>query len=156
MAAPGPVILYDHFALRSRDGTFDIDADAFYMALVLSTSNFATGSLTKWGDVTNEIAAAFGYTAGGQALTSVIWSPNAAKAKFSSAPVVWNAAGGALTARGAVIYKLGTANGLVNPLVGRMLLDSTPADVTAPNGTPFIVSPDTVIGWFTSGPGTLT
>ena len=50
------------------DGTFDINSDSWKMALFLSTSDIGAASTTFAG-VSNEHAAANGYTAGGIAIT---------------------------------------------------------------------------------------
>ena len=52
---------------RLLNGTFDIDTDSYKMALFLSTSDIGAASTTFAG-VTNEHAAANGYTAGGIAV----------------------------------------------------------------------------------------
>lgn len=156
--AAGTLTLYDRFAKYLGDGTIDVDLAGSNLtgALFLSTSNANTGTLNIYGDLTNEVATAFGYTQGGALLTSVVWTQTLAKTKFSSASVQWTASGGSIVARFFVIYCNATLNGIVKPLVGRCLLDSTPADVTALAGQPFVVTPDSTLGWFTSGPGTLT
>ena len=156
--AVGTLTLYDRFSKYKGDGTIDLDLAGSNLtgALFLSTSNANTGTLNIYGDLTNEVATAFGYTQGGQLLTSVTWVQTLAKTKFSSASPQWTASGGSIVARFFVIYCNATLNGVVKPLVGRCLLDTTPADVTAFAGQPFIVTPDSTLGFFTSGPGTLT
>lgn len=80
----------------------------------------------------NEIAAANGYTAGGQALTSMAKTAIAGGFKFSSANPSWTAAGGSIAAfRYAVFYVSGTLWGLTNPVIGYFLGDTTPADIPA-------------------------
>ena len=49
------------------NGTYDLDTDTFLMALFLSTSNIGAGSTTYAG-LTNEHAAANGYSTGGISL----------------------------------------------------------------------------------------
>ncbi len=158
MAAAGPIILYDRAAKYLADGTIDLDlaGSTITAALMLSTSNFATSTLVVYGDLTNEVASAFGYTQGGQALTSIVITQTGAKLKFTSAAPQWLASGGSIVARACVLYCNATLNSIVKPLIGHCLLDSTPADITATAGQPFIVSPDATLGWFTTGPGTLT
>ena len=51
------------------NGDFDINSDTWKMALFLSTSNIGAGSTTFAG-LTNEHAAANGYTAGGIAISA--------------------------------------------------------------------------------------
>lgn len=86
-------------------GTFDFDVDTFYIALY--TGNAVLNADTTAYTSTNEVVAS-GYSA--QPLTvSVTPTSNNNVAYISFDNVTWNAA---LTARGALIYKLG-ADGAV-------------------------------------------
>jgi len=90
-----------------------------------------------WGDISaNEIADDYGYTAGGQALTSVTWTNSSGTMKFTSANPTWTADGGAIAARYAVIYDVTDAGA---GLLCYCLLDDTPADVTATSGNAFVI-----------------
>ena len=120
--AAGPWTPTDTTRTKILDGTF-ASGNSYKCALFLSTSNIGTGSTTYAG-VTNEVANAFGYTTGGIAVTNVLSGTGTVKDTWSSNPV-WTAAGGSITARFAVIYKVG------GDVVLFCLLDSTPADVTA-------------------------
>lgn len=136
MAAAGAWKIYESFLQYEGDGTFNMPSDTFKCALFNSSSNAlsALASAVKLGDLTNQLATANGYTSGGITLTSVTWSRSGGKVIFNCAAPSFAASGGALVARFAVIYKSGTANGIVNPLVCVCLLDSAPADVTVPDG----------------------
>ena len=112
------------------NGTFDFDTDAFKMALFLSTANIGAASTTFAG-VTNEVATAFGYTAGGVALT--LGLSGTTTAMVDSTDATWTASGGSIVARFAVIYEV-TGN-----VVCYCLLDSTPADVTVTTGNTLTV-----------------
>jgi hypothetical protein len=125
---------YNSFSMWMADGTFDLDADSFGLALFTSASNAATLTNTVLANITSQVAQANGYTTGGATLANVTWTNSSGVAKFTSDPVVFTATGGNITARFAAIYKNGTANGRVNPLVGYCLLDDTPADVTLTAG----------------------
>lgn len=116
------------------DGTIDLDNDTFKVGLYLSTSNCATLTHTVLANLTNEHANANGYTTGGYTMLSVTWTTVTSTTTFDSADPQWTASGGPITARFAVIYKSGTANAIVNPLVAYCLLDTTPADVTSTDG----------------------
>lgn len=116
------------------NGTIDLDTDTFKVALFSSTSNAATLTNTVFANLTNELTTANGYTAGGITLTGVTYNTSAGTATFTATNPVWTASGGSITARYAVVYKSGTANAIVNPLVCVILLDTTPADVTATTG----------------------
>lgn len=113
------------------DGTFDLDTDTFKMALFLSTSNIGASSTTYAG-LTNEHANANGYTTGGQSIT--ISLSGTTTVTCDATDVTWNATGGPITARYAVIYEVG-GNVLLYSL-----LDTTPADVTAADGNPLTIT----------------
>lgn len=113
------------------DGTFDIDTDSYKMALFLSTSNIGAAS-TTFAAVTNEHAAANGYTAGGIAVVLTLAGTTTVTVATSAA-TVWTAAGGSITARFAVIYEV------AGNVLCYALLDSTPADVTATDGNTLTV-----------------
>src|SRR5205823_11708686 len=107
----------------------------YNMALFLSSSNANTLSgSNKLADLTNEVANAFGYTTGGVALSGVTWTNTAGTETLASGNGVWTAAGGALTARFAMVYKVGTFGGIVNPIICVSLLDTAPADVSVADG----------------------
>lgn len=114
------------------NGTFDIDTDSYKCALFLSTSNIGSGSTTFAG-LTNEHAAANGYTAGGIAVTLTLSGTTTVTTTFSSNPV-WTASGGSIVARFAVVYEVG------GRVLCYCLLDSTPADVTATTGNTLTVA----------------
>lgn len=140
--AAGKWKLYESAKKYLADGTFDLDDGTNWkVALFLSTSNANTlgGTNDVFGDLTSEHAAANGYTAGGQAITPT-WTQAGGTATFDSDNPVWTAAGGSITARFAVIYKDATVNGIVKPLLGVCLLDTTPADVTATDGNTLTIT----------------
>jgi hypothetical protein len=114
------------------NGTFDIDSDSWKCALFLSTSNIGSGSTTFAG-LTNEHAAANGYTAGGIAITLTLAGTTTVTVDISTDPV-WTASGGSIVARFAVIYEVG------GRVLCYALLDSTPADVTATTGNTLTVA----------------
>lgn len=133
--AGGKWKLYDSAKKYLGDGTADMDNTTnMNVALFLSTSNANTLTNDVYGDLTNEHANANGYTTGGQALTGETWTDTAGTTKFDCDNPVWTASGGSITARFAVIYVNATVNSVVKPLIAVMLLDTTPADVTATDG----------------------
>ena len=95
------------FKTGLASGTFNFNTDTFKIALYTgaATLNATTGSYTSSGEVV-----ASGYTAGGQTLT-VTTTPTTGNtgttAYISFANVSWTSA---LTARGALIYKVGGSN----------------------------------------------
>lgn len=114
------------------DGLFDINSDTWKMALFLSTSNIGAASTTFAG-VTNEHAAANGYTAGGVAITLTLAGTTTVTVDISVDPT-WTASGGSIVARFAVIYEV------AGNVLCYCLLDSAPADVTVTTGNVLTVA----------------
>lgn len=129
MAAPGPWTKYHGFLLRLGDGTFDLNSNTFKVALIASGYTPVVATHVVFADVTNELATANGYTAGGAVAANPTYTLSGGVATFDTDNVSWTASGAGITARYAVLYAVGTLNGSVNPLVAYMLLDSAPADV---------------------------
>ena len=142
------ITFYNSFKEYVADGTFDLNTDSFKVALVSSSYTFSAAH-TVYADLTNELSTANGYTSGGAALGSVTFSQTSGTATFDAADTTWTASGGSIVARRAVIYKVGTANSRVSPLVASVLLDTTPADVTVTTGNTLTIS------WNASGIFTL-
>lgn len=144
MAAAGKWKLYELAKQRIGNLTIDLsDATNWKVALFLSTSNCNTLSVGTglYGDLTNEVATAFGYTQLGQNLAAETWTNAAGTMTFTAtSPAAWTASGGSITARFAVIYKNATVNGIVKPLLAVCLLDTTPADVTATDTNTFTIT----------------
>lgn len=140
----GTFTLYNSVAELVADGTIDLDTHTFKLMLV-SSAYTPSGAHDQKADITNELSTANGYTAGGATLTSVTWNRAAGVATFDSADVSWTPSGGALTARYAVMYD-DTASG--DELIGYMVLDATPADVSRSSPDLFIISPHVTQGWF--------
>ena len=142
--AAGKWKLYEAAKLHLSDGTFDMDNAALglKMALFLSTSNCDTLSVGTgvYGDLTNEHATANGYTQLGIALTGETWTKSGGTTTFDCDNVIWTASGGSIVARFAVIYCDATVNSIVKPLLAVMLLDTTPANVTATDGNTLTIA----------------
>lgn len=136
--------LYDLAKKRIGDGTIDLDTNGFKMLLFSSASNANTLSVGTGllADLTNQLATANGYTAGGITLTGVTWTNSGGVETFTFAAPVWSASGGSIAARFAVIIQSGTFNGVTDALVAVCLLDTTPADVTATAGNTLTITPN--------------
>lgn len=127
------ITIYNSFRKYLGDGTIDIDTHTFKVMLCSSSYTPSASSHTVKADVTNELSTANGYTAGGATLGSVTWTQSGATVTWDAADTVWPASGGSITARYAVIYD-DTPTSPADPLVAYILLDTTPADVTATDG----------------------
>jgi hypothetical protein len=127
------------------DGTIDLDTDTIKVALV-SSAYTLNAAHTVWADISANEITGTGYTAGGATLANAALTYDGTQAKLDADDVIWTAS--TLSARWAVIYKSGTANALVNPLLLAILLDDTPADVSSNNA-------DFTIEWPASGISTL-
>lgn len=111
-----------------------VSGDAWKCALFLSTSNLTTASTTFAG-VTNEHAAAFGYTAGGITVGPFTLSgTTTVTADFTTDPI-WTASGGSIVARWAAIYEV------AGDVFAFCLLEAVgPADVTTTTGNTLTIS----------------
>jgi hypothetical protein len=125
------------------DGTIDLDTDSFKAALYTSASNISVNS-TIIGGVTNEVAQTNGYITGGVAL----FLPDYTLAVWKTGSATWIASTGTIVAKWMAIYKDGTANGIVSPIVGFLTLDSGGADFTIADGVTQSFACDPVNGWF--------
>lgn len=130
----------------------DLASANLRLALVTSsyTPNVTATGHSLWSEVSaNEIAGGTGYTTGGAALTGVVAATAGNDgAKLSSGNASWTATTTIAAFRYAVMYYLGTLWGMTNPLIGYVLLDTTPADIpaTTVGNTVAINCPAT--GWF--------
>lgn len=104
--AAGAWTLVDSARTNLINGTFDLDTDAFKVALFTSASNISASSTTFAG-VTGEVGTTnTGYTAGGQAVTLTLAGTTSVTVSFASNPS-WTAGSAGLTARYAVLYEVG-------------------------------------------------
>ena len=129
--AAGPMLFTNTMRTELSKGTF-LDADTYKLALFLSTSNIGAAS-TTYAALTNEHAAAFGYTTGGNAVT--LSRTGTTTVTFDTTdPAVWTASGGSIIARYAVLYEV------AGNVLCYCLLDSTPADVTTTTGNTLTIT----------------
>lgn len=142
--AAGTFMLFNGVSEYIGDGTLDMDNDTFNISLHTSAYT-PSATHDAYADLTNELATANGYTNGGAALTTSTWTRSGAVATFDSDDQVWTASGGDITARYAVVRST-----TADKLLGYMLLDNSPADITATDGNTITVSPSAADGWFQS------
>jgi len=129
--------LFHSFRQYIADGTIDLDSADVYLALVTSsyTKNLAN---TIWANISaNEVANGSGYTTNGANLTSNDVTYSTTTATFDAADVTFSSL--TKTFRFGVVYINATVNSIVKPLIGVILFDSTPADVTV-SGVDFTVT----------------
>lgn len=132
--AAGPWILTNQARTKILDGSF-ASGSSWKVALFLSTSNIGAASTTFAG-LTNQHAAANGYTAGGVAVTPVLSGTTSVTWSFATNPS-WTASGGSIVARFAVLYKVSS-----DDVMAYCLLDSTPADVLTTAGNTLVIDSD--------------
>lgn len=87
-------------------------------------------SHTVFADVSAHEIVGTGYTAGGNTLTGITITQTLRSVKVSAANPTWP--GAFFSPHYAVIYKSGTANGHVDPLVAYVLLDDANLDILIP------------------------
>jgi len=117
--AAGAWVVYNEAKKYLLDGTIDIDAVAWRMALFTSASNAATVTLSAKSELTGEVTEANGYSSSGKALTSVTWAAgaSASEMRFNAAATFWSAnAGSIANVKFAVIFA---------PTGGQLLCRST-------------------------------
>lgn len=132
---------YNDFHLRIADGTWDLDSPpTMKMALLLSTSNFATVTNNVYADLTNEVAAVNGYATGGVAMSGETWTRSAGTATFTAGNTTFTASGGNIVFRAMVCYQNATVNTIIKALMCYSIGDSTPADTTITNGTSLAIA----------------
>lgn len=106
--------LYNLAKKKLGNGTLNLSATTWRIALVKSTSNFTTATLSLFSSINNEVASGNGYSSSGKGLATEAWTVSAtasAKAgtwKFDADDVIFSASGGNIgSIFGAVIYASG-------------------------------------------------
>lgn len=115
---------------KHLDDDVDWSADTIKVALVDAGYTFDPAH-EFFSQVTNELAAGNGYTAGGATLTGKSRTITGAVTAYLAANTAWTPGSTeTLTARRAIVYK-DTGSAATSPLLCSVLLDVTPADVSA-------------------------
>ena len=133
------ITLFQSANLYLGNGSILLGADT--LNVTLHSSSYVPNAATQvvYADLSNELATANGYTSGGVALSGVTWTNSTVTATLAATNASWAASGGSITARYAVIRSTATHNAHVQPLIAYILLDITPADVTATSGNNFVL-----------------
>lgn len=108
-------VVYNKAIKKIGNGTIDMSATTFRMALVGSGGNYATSTMSAWGSVTDEVTSGNGYSSSGKTLTNEVWTAgtSAGAYKFDFDDLTWTATGGAINSiRAAIIFvsAVATAN----------------------------------------------
>lgn len=138
--AAGKWKVYEQAKLDIANGLIDLDSHSFKINLYSSTSNCNTLSgTTALASLTNQLATANGYTQSTKAVTITTANSAGTITVDETTNPTWTASGGSITARFAVIYDDTHAS---KQALCVMLLDTTPADVTATTGNTFTITID--------------
>jgi len=130
------ITAYDHLWKLVTTGGLDLDTSTIQVRLVTSGYTFSSAH-TQWdngaNDATdpsyNEIASGSGYTTGGITLSS----PVVTNTTIAYANLTWTSM--TATFRQAIAVAVGIFGGVVNPVLFRILLDTTPADISITSST---------------------
>jgi hypothetical protein len=129
--------LYKKLKKYLADGTIDLDSNSLYLLLV---TNSYVPSLSHAvladviGSPSPEVEAIGspdnGYDTGGALIANKTLTEIASPSQlaFDADDVTWTAL--TATFRYGILYASGTLNGVVDPLIGYLLFDNTPADIT--------------------------
>lgn len=112
--AAGAWTFYNEAKKYIMQGDIDLNSSTLRMALYTSASNFATATLSRHDQVTNEVSEGNGYSSSGKALASVTWTAgaSASEMRLNAAALVWTATGGSLAnIKAAVIFIEGASAG---------------------------------------------
>lgn len=142
--AAGTFTLFNNVAKYLGDATVNLSSHTFKMRL-LASSYTPAGTHDVPTDLTGELSTANGYTAGGTTMAGASLTIAAGVATWTTSNQVFTASGGSITARYATIE-----DSTAGKLIGYLLLDTTPADVTATAGNTLTVGPNATTGWFQS------
>ncbi len=109
----------------------DIDSDTIKVMLLSAYTYAATHQYVSDVKGAGTEATGTGYTAGGATLGTVTWTRSGAVYTFDAADTAWDASGGSLTAKYAVVYDSTPGTDATNPVISLVNLDGSAGDVTA-------------------------
>ena len=133
--------LYNTAKRYIGNGTIELGAGNFKMALFTSASNVSTFTLSTFGQLTNQISATGGYVSGGKALVPATgqWTTGASakqmKFTYSTIGLTFTASGSSLTNIKYAVITFGASAGVASArkLVCFCQLSSSQFSVTSPN-----------------------
>lgn len=82
---------YHSFKLKALQGKIDLSTHTIKAILATSTYTPSPSSHTEYANVTNELATANGYTAGGISLANIVLSLTSGVVKFDADDIFWSA-----------------------------------------------------------------
>lgn len=129
MAATGKA--YPMLADSLGQKKIDVDSDTLKVMLLSAYTYAATHQYVSNVKAAGTEASGTGYTAGGATLASVTWTRSGDVYTLDAADVSWNAAGGSLAAKYAVIYDSTPGTDATNPVIGYVNLDGAGGTLTA-------------------------
>jgi len=135
MAAASAWETHDLVKKKMAQKLLDFDNDAFVIRLYTSASDIDTIEDNDASAATNELTTLDGYTVGGASTTGSV-SEVGGTTTLDFTDTSWNATGSGLTARFAAIIDTTLTP---DEIIAHCVLDSTPADATAPSGNQFTV-----------------
>ena len=132
-------VIYNNFREQLMEAGFNFIEGEDTIKIILVTSGYTPDQDAHdfYDDVTNELSTQYGYTSGGATLTTktVTQDDTDDEGVFDADDVTWNASGGSITARGAILYKdSGLAS--TSPLIAYIDFG---VDKTAATGYPFTI-----------------
>ena len=136
-------VFYNEAKQGLGDATINLNTGIFRLALVQTTSNYQTATLSAKSEITNEVANGFGYVTSGKTISATTWTAgeSAAEYRFNGNAVVWTATGGTIPAiQGAVAFLSG------GPLLMYSVL--TTAKFTVADGNTITITPHATNGLF--------
>lgn len=122
-------------------GVINLSDHSFKVALFTADSNADTLTLATLSQVTDEVANGNGYTTGGEDLDNVSWGQTGGVATLTADPVQWEASGGSIKAKHAVIYRAGTEGAATDALLATCLLTTDPGEVEVTDGNTLTITP---------------
>lgn len=150
MAAPAALVFYNEFKKYIGDGTFDLDGNTIKAMLLTSSYTPSVANDDIKGDIdANEVANGNGYTTGGVTIAAT-WTRSSGTVTFDAADAAWTGSSSGFVARYLVLYASGSLNGHTDPLIGYVILDSAPADVS------FAAGNTVTVAWNAAGIFTLS